>query len=213
VQQASYYYGQGYYSPTNIVRAKDGYYHAFVMAIPSPSYVGMPGFCPIRTDRLEDPASWRAWDGSGYNLRMTSPYVTGTSAPVCVFPQYTPFMWHLVYNTYLERYMAVTNVSTRNPSGEGRTCGIFFSLSADLIHWSRLQLLVPAKINNCEFDQQGPGLLEPVLVSYPSIVDHADASINFENAGATAHLYYTRFNDGGFDRDLVRVPITFTRVD
>jgi len=26
----------------------------------------------------------------------------------------------------------------------------------------------------------------------------------------TVYLYYTRFNDGGLDRDLVRVPVTFT---
>jgi hypothetical protein len=37
--------------------------------------------------------------------------------------------------------------------------------------------------------------------------------MNFERAGRTAYLYYTRFDDAGLDRDLVRVPITFTRVD
>jgi hypothetical protein len=44
-------------------------------------------------------------------------------------------------------------------------------------------------------------------------VDHADTTINFERAGRSAYLYYMRFNDGGLDRDLIRVPITFTRVD
>ena len=28
-----------------------------------------------------------------------------------------------------------------------------------------------------------------------------------------AYLYYTRFNDGGLDCDLVGVPITLTRID
>jgi hypothetical protein len=48
---------------------------------------------------------------------------------------------------------------------------------------------------------------------YSSIIDHGDTTINFERTGANAHLYYTRLNDGGLDRDIVRVPITFTRID
>ena len=56
-------------------------------------------------------------------------------------------------------------------------------------------------------------MLEPVFVLYPSVVDHANTTINFEKAGRTAYLYYTRFNDGGLDRDLIRAPLTFTRTD
>jgi len=52
-------------------------------------------------------------------------------------------------------------------------------------------------------------MLEPVRVQYPSIIDHADNTTNFERPGRTPHLYYTRHN-GGLDRDLVRVPLTFT---
>ena len=37
----------------------------------------MQGLCVFRTRTLGDPTSWRAWDGSGFNLRMASPYVTG----------------------------------------------------------------------------------------------------------------------------------------
>ena len=28
----------------------------------------------IRTHRLDDPASWRAWDGSGFTVRFADPY-------------------------------------------------------------------------------------------------------------------------------------------
>ena len=45
----------------------------------------------------------------------------------------------------------------------------------------------------------------------PSIVDHADSTTNFERPGRTPYLYYTRHNGGYWlDRDLVRVPLTFT---
>ena len=56
-------------------------------------------------------------------------------------------------------------------------------------------------------------VLEPAPVLYPSVVDHADTTINFERTGRAPYLYYTRFNDGGLDRDLVRVQVTLTRLD
>jgi hypothetical protein len=54
-------------------------------------------------------------------------------------------------------------------------------------------------------------LLEPVWIQYPSIIDHEDSTTNFERPGRTPYLYYTRSNGGYWlDRDLVRVPLTFT---
>jgi len=92
-------------------------------------------------------------------------------------------------------------------------CGVFFRLSANLFVWSPPQLIVQTKDDRCEFDPQKPGLLEPVLVMYAALVDHADPSVNFERPGRTPYLYYVRFNDDRLDRDLVRVPLTFTRLD
>jgi hypothetical protein len=112
----------------------------------------------------------------------------------------------VVYDTYLDRYLHVS-------TGQWPACGFVISLSADLIHWSKPQLLVEANLPWCRANPQSQTVLEPVTVLYPSIVDHADTTINFERAGRTAYLYYTRFNDGGLDRDLVRVPLTFTRED
>jgi hypothetical protein len=121
-------------------------------------------------------------------------------------------MAHIVYNNYLNRYMAVQS-GVRNVNSR-IVCGFYFALSADLVHWSEPQLLVETWwAPYCSADPKGPAVLEPLPVSAPSIIDHADTTINFEKAGQTPYLYYTRFNDGGLDRDVVRVPITFTRVD
>jgi hypothetical protein len=209
---ASYYYVEGYMSPTNIVRGDDGYYYAMTTRFPDAPSSESAGLCVIRTDNLGEPAGWRAWDGGGFNLRMTSPYVTGRTASPCKFLKTDMASGHLVYNTYWGRYIQVAQWEKWI---EGRyVCGIFYALSADLIHWSEQQLLAEVKVwNGCSTDPQGPGVLEPVQVGYSSIVDHADATINFERTGRTAYLYYTRFNDGGLDRDVVRVPLTFTRLD
>jgi hypothetical protein len=45
------------------------------------------------------------------------------------------------------------------------------------------------------------------------LIDHADTTVNFETMGRTPHLYYTRLNDKGLDRDLVRAQLTFTRTN
>jgi hypothetical protein len=211
ISPSGFFFADGYRAPTNVVRASDGYYYSLIELFPT-IFSDSRGLCVMRTDRLDDPASWRAWDGSGFNLRMSSPYVTGSAAPMCTFvSRQIDGMGggHIVYSTYLSRYVLVA------PTGglvDGR-CGYVISLSTDLIHWSELQLLVEAKVIFCPTVTPGPGAVETFPTLYPSLVDHGDTTINFERAGRNAYLYYTRFNDGGLDRDLVRVPITFTRVD
>ena len=203
---------EGYFAPTNIVRGSDGFFYSLLYAIPSQSNPNVHDPCAIRTDNLDDPASWRAWDGSGFNLRMTSPYLTGASAPACTFLKTNLGVGHIVYSTYLDRYMHVGQA--RHLSDGRDPCGIFYALSADLIHWSDQKLIAEANVFDfCDTNPLGPGVLEPVKVYYSSIVDHGDTTINFERAGRTPYLYYVRFNEGILDRDLVRVPLTFTRLD
>ena len=168
--------------------------------------IDLRGVCAMRTKTLGDPASWRAWDGSGFNLALTSPYVTGSPSPLCS----DVWVWgpaatsSLAYNTYVGRYMLVA------VSHGAAGCGIYLSLSTDLVHWSGWQLLVKARITYCDEDPTTPGLLDPLPILYPSIIDHDDSTTNFERPGRTPYLYYTRFNDNGLDRDLVRVRLTFT---
>jgi len=201
-------YQEGYFSPSSIVRGADDYYYFTMRA--TPSYL-LPagGSCLVRTQTLNDPASWRAWDGNDFNLALTSPYVTGSQSSVCHFLQEHFDADNLTYNIYLDRYMAL-NSDIREVNGQ-LECGIVFSLSSDLIHWSDPQLLAPANFIQCDLDPQTPGLLEQAPIAYPSIIDHADSTINFERPGRTPYLYYVRFNPVvGPDEDVVRVPLTFT---
>jgi hypothetical protein len=201
---------EGYFAPSNIVRGRDGYYYSFLMAIPTENWSALQGRCVFRTSVLGDPSTWRAWDGSGFNLRMTSPYVTGQSAPICAFLATNLSMGQVIYSSYLERYVYLAATGT---GYEGRNaCGFYYELSADLIHWSQHRRLTEANLPWCSADPSQSSI-EPVTVLYPSLVDHTDTTVNFETMGRTPHLYYTRFNDGGLDRDLVRVPVTFTRTN
>ena len=86
-------------------------------------------------------------------------------------------------------------------------CGIGYSLNPDFINWTTTRLIQPRYIPNfapCA-SPDGTG-----AVAFASVIDHADATINFEQPGATPYQYYTLFNDPFLNRDLVRVPVTIT---
>ena len=77
--------------------------------------------------------------------------------------------------------------------------GFYYSLSDDLVHWS-----APIRI----MDTRAWGDVGELRL-YPSLLDPASSSRNFETTGRSPWLYFTRFH-GGFgslDRDLVRVRI------
>ena len=216
---AGYAFLEGYFSPYSIARKDDGFYYAIIGLIATQSTPPIGESCLIRTDRLDDPSSWREWDGKGFNDRMTSPYVTGNPAPACKPHPGQPGGGIITFNTYLDRYIHIDkNLQTE---GEKPVCNLHFWLSADLFHWSPAQVIIDVRDDSwCPYDPLNPGLLEPVPVMYPTMIDHADTTVNFERTGRTPYLYYVRFNRGTrndplywLDRDLVRVLMTFTRQD
>ena len=190
----------GYFTPSNIVLAQDGFYYSVFVAI---AMNGPAQTCVMRTQMLGDPTSWRAWDGTGFSLTMSDPY-TGPPASLCtgvladVIAQPT-----LTYNTYLRKYMMVGGAVVGNPP----VCGAAYALSSDLLHWTPVQILRTAYFPSNPSCQPPSGSSASV---YFSIIDHSDTSVNFENSGQTPFLYYTRFNDLDLNRDLVRVPLVIT---
>lgn len=201
----------GYFTPSNIVPGGDGYYYSLFFSIPDPEQPGARGVCLMRTATLGDPASWRAWDGRAFQLTMNSPYARDgspapTGQPPCAFvDQRTIGDLHgsLTYNEYLGRWLlagSTVQMIDRQPA-----CGFYFSTSADLLEWTRPQLLLPAKLPHppCA----APGDPNGSLI-YPSLIDHEDTSPNFENTGQTPRLYYVRWNQG-LNRDLLRAPVRF----
>jgi len=202
-----YYYG--YQEPTNIVHDADGYYYARFGEFPPPGQPYYGGNCVMRTQTLSDPTSWRAWDGTAFELQMTDPY-TATPASLCA-PTTTTVPWEsLTHNTYLGMYMLV-GLDSDYSGGTPINCGFHFSLSSDLVNWSTQQFIAAAYVpapNACEAPAAG-GVAGSF--AYASIIDPDDSSTNFESPGRTAYIYYTRFNDNTENRDLVRVPVLFTK--
>jgi hypothetical protein len=203
----------GVFQPSNIVRnPADGYYYALLRA---QRYRAQPqGTCVMRTANLADPKSWRAWDGSQFNVRFIDPYL-GTdehlTSHVCQPVSYDEIQLmveSLTFNTYLDRYLLVGTAVGPGRVGE-MASEIYFSTSDDLIHWTPRRPVM--EVQSRHTYRCG----NPDPVAYPSVLDPDSTSRNFETTGKRAFLYFTRFNYEGcretLDRDLVRVPIEFSK--
>jgi hypothetical protein len=205
---------KGIFSPTNIIRNRDdGYYYTLGRVAQQGQQ--QKGSCLLRTKNLTDPRSWRAWDGSAFNVSFVNPYEeipAGPSAHVCepVSPNQIDVMHEsLTYNTYLDKYLLVGLSASVVPGRRGPTWGIHYSVSEDLISWQPRKLIREAQLPwtyEC-------GESSPIL--YPSVLDPESRSRNYETTGRRPYLYFTRFHyrdcKQTLNRDLIRVQIEFSK--
>jgi len=191
----------GIFGGSNIIK-KDGYYYKFVQL--ETYQLQDWGTGVMRTANLGDPSSWRGWDGNGWNVQFVNPYTANGYDPAdkVLAPisrdNIGKMCASVTYNTYFGKYILVD--FTVGEVGGTLKYGFYYSLSADLIHWSKKQFIMQT--------QQTWGVGGS---NYPSLIDHNDNSRNFENTGQTCYLYYTKWNSGTYDRDLVRVALTFSK--
>jgi hypothetical protein len=202
----------GLFQPSNITyRPGDGHYYALIQA--EPFRAQRAGTCVMRTPRLDRPDAWRAWDGSAFSVRFVNPYEeSGVDGHVCApvsFPEIQKMTGSLTYNTYLGRYVLVSPAGKQLPGRRGVTWGIYYSTSDDLIQWAPRRLIREAVLTSsfrCG---------DPNPIGYPSLLDPASPSRNFETTGRRPWLYFTRFHykecRNELDRDLVRVRVRFSR--
>ena len=206
----------GLFQSSNIVRgaedgSEDGFYYALIHA--EAFSAQRRGTCVMRTARLDLPGSWRAWDGSAYNVKFADPYrAPGESGHLCApvsFPEIAAMTQSLTYNTYLDKYVLVSPAGAPRPGRRGVVWGFYYSTSDDLIDWTPRQLIREAVLNSqhqCS---------DPNPVGYPSLLDPDSRSRNFETTGRRPWLYFTRFHfkecRNVLNRDLVRVRVRFSR--
>ncbi|MCU1363878.1 MAG: uncharacterized protein JWM55_1706 [Acidimicrobiaceae bacterium] len=191
---------KGIFNPTNIVRLPDGYYYVMAhLDIRNTTY----GVCLLRTSSLSRSDSWRGWSGhTTFATRFVDPYTSRTSPGLCR-PVAPTALVDLVPGSLT--YSSSTGLWVLVGVKEG---GIYYSVSADLIHWGSLKLLYSAVVPwtyRC-------GSKDPV--NYPSLIDPSSPTRNFQTVGHTAFLYLTLFHPTscrlGPNRELVRIPVTLS---
>lgn len=207
----------GYFTPSNIIRRSDGYYYSMVQA--EPHLAQQAGACVIRSKNPVNPTSWRAWDGTGYNVQFINPY-TNPQPPeqhVCTpvaFPEIEKMVQSLTFNSYFGKYLLVGQTSDWDPVRQEFVYGVYYSTSDDLINWSHRQLLMEAELTwSYQCGDDNP-IAYPVLLNPGTATpDTTTAGRNFENTSRQTYLYFTRFNysncQQNFDLDLIRIPIRF----
>jgi hypothetical protein len=199
----------GVFAPSNIVAGNGGWLYALVR-VREPGVVR--GTCAMRTRRIEDPDSWRAWDGERFDGTFSDPYRSSPHRrPPCVpvgGGRIAEMAESLTYNTVLGRFLLVGLAPPVEASVGPKVGGIYFSTSKDLVHWTPRRLVTRA-VSTHDYRCGGPSPL-----AYPSLIDPESPSRSFAISGAHPYLYYTQFRYGDChktaDRDLVRVAIEVT---
>ncbi len=196
----------GFFGGTNIVYdRRDSYYYAIIQV--EAFGLQQVGVTTMRTQTIADPSSWRGWDGSGYNVSFVNPY-TDTFDPADHIVQpigagnIEKMQGNLTWSTYFDKWLLV---GAAQKSG---VWGFYYSISDDLIHWVTRKSIMTANVNINPNRTAGVDVL-----AYPTIIDHADTTRNFEQTGQDVYLYYVRQHPTSlYDRDLVRIPMRFSKL-
>jgi hypothetical protein len=203
----------GLRQPSNIIQDEDGYFYVYtnISDYPvDPADFPPQWVCAMRTNNISDPSSWRFWDGENFSGQFVNPYLeeTGPDTSKCAPLEMDDLSGSLnesvTYNTALGRYIMFGY--SYHPIAADPTWGYYYSLSDDLVHWSRRKLLLELPGENAVANSA-----TDTFYAYPSFMDPDSPSMNFQTSDENAYLYVTRFNNGvTLDRDLIRFPVKIT---
>lgn len=182
----------GFFTISNILQYR-GHFYALV-------YTGggfaqqRRGICVLRTATMEEPGSWRAWDGSGYGYAFRDPYKTGDRPDDTgckpVSPNYlnSPLRSVLLHRQSGVFVGVMLTTGTTRETRDAR--GVYYTLSRDLVEWTRPQPLFIAP-TRAEVKRLSDGRSEAkAAIDYPSLIDHASPGDNFEFLAGEPYLYY-----------------------
>jgi hypothetical protein len=161
----------------------------------------------MRTDNLDDPQSWRIWDGTGFNAQFyppsSPPGWDGTVTAAIDTHGLAPL--YLGWSKYFQRFIAVgwypplVGLDTPAPST------FAFSLSDDLVHWDPAIRFFPNPPSGPGFDTTYPSLVDPSMLQ--AYTDSRAASNNY--TGQTPYLTYVR-HYGATNSELVMQQLQFS---
>ena len=199
---------RGFFNPSNIVSGgRYSYFMASTTGWTDGDQAG--GVCLFRSDRPQDPGSWRAWDGQAYRIRYADPYrASPRPAPCAVISPFPAPVGSIVRVEPSGLWLAA--FQAKADAGAFPVSGFYTATSRDLLHWSDPRLLMP-----------GPTLYDDActaggpLISYPVLLDPSSASRNFDHSGTKPDLYYDVLVTEGCTitgrRSLVRRGVTISR--
>jgi len=187
----------GVRDPSNLFHNPDDGY-VYFMAWIDPQEDQQGGECLFRSkDPLSEP--WFAWDGRNFGALMGSPF--GHQQARCE-PVSGLWISTVVHVASAKTFVAIAYDERVKPGG------VFYRTSKDLIHWSKPSLILEA--HDAKHLRSGD---DSRPLTYPSLIDPASSSPNFDTAGPRPYLYFNRWRvkngkPQGRERDIMRVPLT-----
>lgn len=197
---------RGFFNPSNIF--SDGRWRYVFTSTTGWDHAGSgqeAGVCLFRTDRPDDPASWRAWTGTGFTAAFPDPY-SGAGRPPATCKPVEPFptpvgavVRHRATGAWIAVFMA-------KAGKDFLQSGFYWTTSRDLLAWDQPRLLLAGATL---YDD--PCTAPDGLIAYPSLIDPAATGRNFDDTGDAALLTYVTLRTEGCtitsDRDLLRRPL------
>lgn len=202
----------GVFTTSNIVRGDDAFYMIAWVQGRTPQEQGN---CLFRSDDPLDPASWRGWSGSRFEVAMNGASPAGaaddtlTGAVRCVpvdrrgLPSEVRSLSRF---SATGEWIAVFASRQKLPGDQAPVPGFYFATSRDLFTWSTARRIIPAPTKAREEQMDS-------VWSYPSLLDPDSRSRNFDTIDHdTALLTYTVHHlangRGTLNRDLVTLPVS-----
>lgn len=197
----------GLRQPT-IIKGQDGYFYIFANISDYPEEEHR--LCLMRTVNLDDPSSWRFWEGSDFIGEFVNPYIDADyeNNPKCApldFPDIAASMTDsITYNTELGKYVLIGMAAHPTTTPEHLMWGVYYSFSDDLINWTRRRLLIELPMVASVADPASE-----LIYAYPVLLDPDSSSLNFDTTDGEFYLYASKFYSGGgsLDRDIIRWPV------
>jgi hypothetical protein len=195
----------GFFTASNIVRQGDFYYVVLYQTPPStPGLAGgmtQSGNCLFRTNTILNPASWRAWTGTGFTYDANR----GKGRCALISPADSGPFRSIQYLPKDHQWIALTAGRHQLPGDPRPVPGFYAMTSPDLMHWNGYArvMAVPLAARSDSMDS---------LFSYPSLIDPDSSTNNFETLDhETAILVFTVHHllrgTGTMNRDLEFVPV------
>jgi hypothetical protein len=200
---------EGYSIDNNLLKVGDWYYAtAYSWAWPPGCGQGKgqsaclvpDATCPIRTANIQDPTSWRGFDGKDFTVTFADPYkgpVANPQAHVCAPVPYLDYANAI--NFHEASHLFVATLWNQGSGGFGPE-GVYFSTSPDFIHWSKPALALTL---NQMLRREPEGRWSYM---YFSLIDPKASDSSYATITDHPYLYYVRMDDnhGPYQRILFR---------
>jgi hypothetical protein len=170
----------GFFQPSNIFHWGNAEY---VFVRTSGGGVQKPATCLLRSERPLDPNSWQIYDGTSFRTQRFDPYLDNPAkyAPCADMPGLNGMVWSVL--TYEPTGTLVALLTIVEPGTHATRLAI--STARDPLHWTRAAAI------QADFFGGPPSCGEKEIYWYPSLIDPASKSRNFDTTGDSPVLFLT----------------------